>query len=83
MKKYTLQLNEIQANIMQRMFKEEIEQQRAWKEKEKAHSEIRDYICANMWELIEQLAKQNVDEYWLPSCMYMTEEEKEERKNVK
>ena len=68
--------------------KEEIMQQRKWKEEEAnlypKHKSSRDYLAANMWELIEQLCEQNPKlDYWLPECMYRTDEEEEELKNVK
>ena len=78
MKKYKLELNEIQAKMMSRILKEEIMQQRQWKEEEKDHKNVRDYLSANMWDLIEQLCSQNVEEYWLPSCMQRTDEEEDE-----
>lgn len=82
MKKYNLNLNEVQAKMLQRMLKEEIMQQRQWK-KEGNNKEIRDYLSANMWDLIEQLCAQGEDEYWLAGCMNRTDEEEDEMENVK
>ena len=85
---YKLKLNDVQASMLSRMLKEEIMQQRKWKEEEAnlypKHKSSRDYLAANMWELIEQLCEQNPKlDYWLPECMYRTDEEEEELKNVK
>ena len=83
---YNLKLNEVQASMLSRMLKEEIMQQRKWKEEEKKQKNIkcRDYLAANMWELIEQLCEQNPDlDYWCPGCMNRTDEEEEELKNIK
>ena len=81
---YNLKLNEVQASMLSRMLKEEIMQQRKWKEEEGKQKSSRDYLAANMWELIEQLCKQNPTlDYWYPDCMNRTDEEEKELKNVK
>ena len=83
---YNLKLNEIQASMLSRIIKEEIMKQRKWKkeEKEEEWKNARDYLAANMWELIEQLCEQNPAlNYWCPDCMNKTDEEEEELKKVK
>lgn len=73
-----LEINEIQASLLQRICKEEILKQRMWKEEEiskKYPTDRRDYLSAQMWEIIEQLCSQNIEEYFLPHCMFRTNEE--------
>lgn len=87
-----LKLNEIQSSMLARILKEEIVQQRQWKEDEKNEFhlnkfspklEMRDYLSAQMWDLIEQLCAQDEQEYWLPNCMKRTDEEEDQLVNVK
>ena len=87
-----LKLNEIQSSMLERILKEEIMQQRQWKEEEKKEFKLpnnstklerRDYLGAQMWDLIEQLCAQKEEEYFLPGCMYRTNEEEDQLINVK
>lgn len=81
MKKYNLRLNEVQANMLQRVLKDEILKQRKWELEEKSeygNSYPRAILSAQMWDLIEQLCSLGVDEYWEPLCMQRTDEEQDE-----